>query len=177
MISQIPKTCFIWLFAAFRWSGNTTIESWSKVSPHQSNHDVRSEFPIKDNFSTGIQTIRKCTRQERQPVPQYDNQKQSYPDNWWTSSDVYEKRWHTEITNSTYLCEFQKKIQQVIYGINFSSFSVSDCVHTFKVLFQEIEDSCNIAVRVLRKANYVDANKLFKDHKYKTNYYTIKWIK
>ena len=64
MISQIPKTCFIWLFAAFRWSGNTTIESWSKVSPHQSNHDVRSEFPIKDNFSTGIQTIRKCTRQE-----------------------------------------------------------------------------------------------------------------
>ena len=45
-----------------RNSRNPSIESWDEVTPHWSDGDnVRSEFPVKDTFSIGIQTIHKCT--------------------------------------------------------------------------------------------------------------------
>ena len=45
-------------------SRNTSIESWHEVTPYQNDNDVRSEFPVKDIFSTGVQTIRKSTREK-----------------------------------------------------------------------------------------------------------------
>ena len=31
------------------------------MTPHRNDNDVRSEFPVKDTFSIGVQTIRKYT--------------------------------------------------------------------------------------------------------------------
>ena len=45
-----------------RNSRNPSIGSWDEVTPHWSDGvNVRSEFPVKDTFSIGIQTIHKCT--------------------------------------------------------------------------------------------------------------------
>ena len=45
-------------------SRNTSIENWEEVTPYRNNNDVRSEFPIKDTFLIGIQTICNCTREK-----------------------------------------------------------------------------------------------------------------
>ena len=45
-------------------SRNTSIESWDEVTPYRNDNDVTSEFPVKDIFSIGVQTIRKCTREK-----------------------------------------------------------------------------------------------------------------
>ena len=71
------QKCLILLFTAFRWyatrnedlnesssSRNTSIERWDEVTPHWNDNDVRSEFPVKDILSVGVQTIHKCTQEE-----------------------------------------------------------------------------------------------------------------
>ena len=45
-------------------SRNTSIESWDEVTPSRNDNDVRFEFPVKDIFSIGVQTIRKSTREK-----------------------------------------------------------------------------------------------------------------
>ena len=42
----------------------TSIESWDEMTPHQNENDVRSEFPVKNTFSIGVQTIHKYTREK-----------------------------------------------------------------------------------------------------------------
>ena len=45
-------------------SRKTSIESWDEVTPYRNDNDVRSEFPVKDIFSIGVQTIRQSTQKK-----------------------------------------------------------------------------------------------------------------
>ena len=132
-----------------RNSRNPSIESWDEVTPHWSDGDnVRSEFPVKDTFSIGIQTIHKCTLEKGS---QYHNMMIKNKHTQAISGyRLFMKSASQQTLPISCTCVNSKKkkkkrqnywIRYVIYGFSFSSFPVSQCVHTwkyFKLLFQEI---------------------------------------